>query len=267
MQLTEVKRYWRIYKRSAINRFSFAVSSRSDFLFFFLGKLLRMGFFVLLAISLFTHIKGIAGYSEGQVLTFFAMMNMIDVVSQLFWYRGLYSLKDWIRRGKFDQFIMQPVHPLFKAAAMQTDFIDLLTLPIAIIYLAFAWSRLPVQPSLSMALLAMCLLIISLVLAFAINLCVAALSFWTQETEGAWAIYRDSLYVARFPPEIFPAAARGFFTFVIPVLAVTSFPAKALMGLVTPSMLFVAIGITALWLFIGLSLWRRGIRHYTSAGG
>ena len=263
----EVKRYSRMFLQAAKNRFALYTASRADLLTFIFGKLLRLGFFVLLAISLFNHTKTIAGYSEGQVLMFFAIMNMVDMLTQAIWFRGTYNLKDWIRRGKFDQFLVQPVSPLFKMVAMQLDLFDCITLPVGIAYIVIAWTMLPTQPSLATAIIAALLFLCSLVLAFSFNLCMASMAFWTTENEAAWALYRDSIYVARFPSEILPSGFRAVFTFVIPVLAIVAFPAKMLMGLAAPHTLLIAVAITGGWLTLGLSLWRAGLKHYTSASG
>ncbi|MEK7105651.1 MAG: ABC-2 family transporter protein [Patescibacteria group bacterium] len=262
-----VKRYIRLFRQAAVNRFALYAASRADLVTFIFGKLLRLGFFVILAVSLFNHTNTIVGYSEGQVLMLFAMMNMIDMLTQALWYRGMYNIKDWIRRGKFDMFLVQPVSPLFKTAAMQLDLFDFITLPVGIAYIIVAWTMLPTQPTLLMAISAAVLFLFSIVIAFSINLCMASVAFWTTENESAWALYRDSVYVARFPIEIFPNGFRAFFTFVIPVLAIVSFPAKTLMGLASPHVLLWGAIIAFAWLALGLTLWRAGLRHYTSASG
>lgn len=263
----EIKRYARIFKQAAANRFAFATSDRSDFWAFIAGKLIRMGFFVVLAVSLFLHTKSILGYSEGQVLMFFAIMNLVDVLVQAIWYRGLYSLKDFIRVGKFDMFLVQPVSPLFKLVGMQLDLLDIITIPFALGFVIFAWTRLPSMPNLPTVLLAVVLFVCSMLLAFSLNLCIATLAFWTTETESAWGLYRDSLYVARFPSEIFPSLIRSIFTFGIPVLAIVVFPVKEILGLASPTALLYAFGITAAWLLFALAFWKFGLTHYTSASG
>lgn len=263
----ELKRYYRIFQQANSNRFAIYAASRSDFVFFLLGKFLRMGFFVVLALSIFLHTKTLAGYDKGQVLMFFAVMNLIDILAQAFWYRGMYNLKDWIRRGKFDHYLIQPVSPLFKMAAMQMDLFDVITLPVAIGYIYFAWTLLPTTPSAIQILMALGMFVCSLILAFSTNLCLAAMAFWTTENESAWGLYRDSIYVARFPAEIFPSGIRAFFFYVIPVLAIVALPAKALMGLLDPTVIIVAVVLTIVWFVIGLTVWRAGLKHYTSASG
>lgn len=263
----EVRRYLAIFKQAAINRFAVYAVSRLDFATFIFGKLLRMGFFVLLAVSLFNHTDQIAGYGEAEVLLFFAIMNMVDILTQVIWYRGMYSLKDWIRRGKFDAFLIQPVSPLFKTVGMQLDLFDVIILPVGIIYVCVIWSMLPVRPDLVASLLGLLLFLLSMVLAFSINLCITATAFWTTENEGAWSIYRDAIYVARFPGEVFPEGLRLFLTFVIPVLAIVSFPTKALLGLLTPQLVLAAFILVFGWFTLGMYLWRAGLRHYTSASG
>src|SRR5207302_673660 len=104
-----------------------------------------------------------------------------------------------------------------------------------------------------------------LVLAFAINLALTSIAFWAMKLDNAWWLYRDLVYVSRIPPEVFPKLVRFFFTFIIPIMVIVNFPSKALMGLLSPTMMLWAGIITAVMLFVAISIWRAGLRRYTSA--
>jgi len=258
-------RYFRVWKRSVVINFSIIAASRIDFFTFVFAKLVRMGFFLVLALTLFSTTQTIKGYGKGEVLVFFAVMNFIDVFVQLFWYRGFTDLQRLVRNGDFDLVLTKPLSPLFWSAFRIFDFFDLTTIPAAILFLWYAFSQLPVFPSGENIFLGIVVLLVGFLLAFAVNLMLASLTFFTTELENAWWIYRDIVYVSRFPPEVFPRVARCVFTFIFPVIVIVIFPAKALLGLLTLPMIIWTFATSLLFLFLALKIWHAALRHYSSA--
>ncbi|HET6438432.1 MAG TPA: ABC-2 family transporter protein, partial [Anaeromyxobacter sp.] len=75
-----------------------------------------------------------------------------------------------------------------------------------------------------------------------------------------------SLYdAARWPADVFPLLLRVVFTFVVPLVVLTTIPAKALLGRVGPvEVLFTAAG-AGLFALLARLVWLRSIGRYTSA--
>jgi ABC-2 type transport system permease protein len=64
---------------------------------------------------------------------------------------------------------------------------------------------------------------------------------------------------------VFPTVWRLFFTFVIPVAVMTTFPAMAMLGMLRPEQaLGTLVGAIAL-LAVSRVIWRAALRSYTSA--
>jgi ABC-2 type transport system permease protein len=261
--VSDILRYARVWHRSITLHFGVLTSSRADF-FFFAGKVLRMAFFLVFFEALFSITPTIAGYTKGEVLLFFASMNILDVLVQLLWYRGLTILPNMVKRGDFDLILTKPVSPLFQVAFHIFDFFDLATIPFALGILAYAFSFLPTLTFLQWFGY-IGFLCIGLILAFAVNLFLASLTLYAVESTNLWWMYRDLIYVARFPPEIFPSAVRIAFTYVIPILMIVSFSTKAALGRLSPALMLYAIVLMFLALFAALRFWKRGLRAYQSA--
>lgn len=257
-------RYFRFWRRAITLHFQVLTASRVDFLFFFVGKIARMFFFLIFFIALFGITKTVAGYTEGEVMLFFATMNLIDIVVQLFWYRGFTILPRLIKDGDFDFMLTKPISPLFHVAFHIFDFFDLTTMPVAIGLLWYAITLLPHYPA-SAWLLYSLFLFVGLILAFALNLFLASLTFYSIESANLWSLYRDLIYIARFPPEVFPNGVRVFFTYVIPILAIVSFPTKALLGRLSLGSAIFACVLSVFTLVFASKFWHRGLRDYASA--
>lgn len=263
-RVPELERYLRIWRRAVAMHFGTIVASRSDFVFFFVGKMVRMGFFLVFFLSIFGVAPTVAGYSEGEVLLFFATMNLIDVLIQISWYRGFFLLPRMVTSGDFDFMLTKPVSPLFMIAFHIFDFLDLTTLPVALVLLWYAFSLLPPLGALQWVWYAL-FLANALALAFAINMTLAAMTFWAVRSSNLWGVFRDLMYVLRFPPEIFPHGVRMFLTYVVPMLVIVSFPVKAAIGRLAPASGIYGLAISVAALVLATKLWHRGLRAYSSA--
>ena len=258
-----IRRYARIWWRLVTLAFQNNSASRFEFFCYVFSKALRMLFFFAFAFALVGKNTGYAGYSKGEVLLFFAMMNVVDNGLQLI-YRGLTILPRQVRTGEFDFVLTKPVSPFFWSTFSVFDFFDLTTIPITFSFLWYSVHLLPYAPSLSAWLLTLYCLVIGFILALLLNILTATASFWTPEFENGVWLYRDLSYISRFPMEVFPQGVRWFLTFVIPMFMIVAFPAKALMGrlsfdLVIASTLFTVV----LGIFVR-HLWKTGLSRYTS---
>jgi len=260
-----VARYFRIWRAMVTYTFSVLAASRIDFLMFVPGKLLRMGFFVLLPLVLLERTPIIVGFERGEVLLFFAMMNFVDVFSQIFYLRGLNLMPMVVNRGDFDVVLTKPISPLFWTMFRVVDFFDVLTAPAAVAYLVFAWLQLPTPPGTAEVVAWLLTTALAFALSFAVVLTITAVNFWTTETENGHLLYRDAMNVSRYPPDVFPAWVKATLATVIPTLVIVSVPSLALMGKLELPVLVVALAATSAWTVIASLMWRAGLKRYTSA--
>ena len=80
----------------------------------------------------------------------------------------------------------------------------------------------------------------------------------------AWA-FNSLLQMARYPLGLYPGWVRLVLTWVVPVGMVTTVPAQALTGDLTPELLLGSVGLAAVF-FVGAStLFGVGLRRYSSA--
>jgi ABC-2 type transport system permease protein len=92
-----------------------------------------------------------------------------------------------------------------------------------------------------------------------------ATSIWFTKIYNITEVLRGLLEAGRYPLTAYPAAFRFFFTFIVPVLFMTTVPAQIALGrdawfLVGVSGLL-AIGL----LYLSNQFWRFALRFYTSA--
>ncbi len=258
------RRYFRILRKAALLNFTNIVVSRFDVWTYVPSKLIRMGFFFLFATSVFAPGTKIAGYTPEEALLFFAFMNFIDVVLQLF-YRGLTDHPRIIKNGDFDFILTKPINPLWYCTFRIFDILDLITLPAVFAFLGYALWQWPGTIDAGTALITFVLVLCAFIIALCLNIMVAAIAFWSTETTNIHWIYRDLVYVSRFPPEVFPVAVRTVMTYIIPIFVIVSFPTKALLNRLSAFDLIWAMMATIGLVFVTNYVWQKGLRHYTSA--
>lgn len=237
---------------------------RLSSLLFLLGKIIRF-LFLLLAILIFVgKAEGLAGYSLNQAVLFFLVFNLVDILSQ-FLFRGLYWFRARLVSGQFDYALLRPLNPLFDVLFSHPDPLDLITLPllIGLMVLFIVKNNLIVNPI--SAILFSALLINGFVLAFSFHVLTAAFGIITLEVDHLIWIYRDLTQMARIPVDVYAPLIRGFLTFIIPVGIMITFPARALIGLLSWEGVVLSFVVSGLFLLGSLSFWEFALSRYTSA--
>lgn len=261
--MPELRRYGRIWAALAHNSLRTQLSTVMASGGYLIGKLIRISFFMAYLLAIFDHLPSLKGYTVHQMVLFFMTFNLVDVAAQ-FLFRGLYGVKYLIEEGDFDKILTQPAHALFRISSMGVDFLDLFTLvPVGFITF-WALSKIPGEISLVAGLLYVLLVANAMLIAYACHVFIGALSVRTHEFESAIWVYRDIMTLGRFPVTIYSDLLRGLFVTVIPVGVMVTFPAQALMGMLTWKGIVYALGLSVVLHLGAQAFWRNSLRNYTS---
>ncbi|HVE13009.1 MAG TPA: ABC-2 family transporter protein [Elusimicrobiota bacterium] len=260
--MSELARYFRIWRRMALNSLQAQLSYRMGSAGFFVGKLVRMFFFLAYVVAIFGRTQKLAGYSLDEVVVFFLTFNIIDVAAQIF-LRGVYAARRVIDDGDLDTYLTQPCAPLFRMACSSVDFLDLGTLIPVLVLLARTWPRLGPVPA--DRVLAYGLLIANgMAIAFAIHVFVGALAVRTQELENTIWVYKDMMFLGKFPMDIYASPVRWVLVTAVPIGVMVCFPAQALLGKLSWAWGLYAVLLSAALLAASLAFWRDSLKRYTS---
>lgn len=258
-----MRKYLKIWSLLTINSFSTALFSRLGAILFLLGKILRFLFFLGFLIVLVSQTKVLAGYTTYQVIFFFLTFNLIDSLAQLF-FREVYRFRPKVVRGDFDLDLVKPFNPLFKALAGGADPLDLFMLLPYLGTLLFVANKLSINSALFIFLF-LGLLFNSFLIATGFHILVLSLGILTTEVDHSIMIYRDLTQMGRIPIDIYQQPVRAILTFIVPVGIMMTFPAKALMGLLSVSGVIVSFIFGLGFFFFSLFIWRYSLTQYASA--
>lgn len=238
---------------------------RGDFIMWSLVELFWMAVNVAAIAVIYQHTDSIAGWSQYEMLLLVGTSMLIQrLLMGLFW-SNLFEMGRNIRTGNFDFFLAQPGHPLFMVSTRKIDLDSLLNFGVALALVLFSARKLGLSPSLSdigaYAFFVGCGLVIS----YAIVLLLSSVSFWSIGNKGVEGGYFTLYEFSRLPKQAFSGVANVIFVWILPTVVVSNAPARALIsGLSIPDTLWM-LGTTLIWLALGMFVFRRGLRRYSSA--
>jgi ABC-2 type transport system permease protein len=260
--MKKLKYYSKIWWMLTRDSFSVVLGQRAALSFFLLGKIIRFSFFIGFLYFLILGTQNLAGYSSNQAIFFFLVFNVVDVLAQ-FLYREVYRFRPKIVSGDFDLTLVKPANALFISLMGGADVIDFITIPPLLVGVAYVAALL--HPTLSQVLLFLLLTVNGLIIATAFHIAVLAMGIITLEIDHTIMIYRDLTSFGRFPVDIYKQPLQGVLTYLIPVGIMITFPAKALMGLVSAGGIIISLLIGVLAIVAALVFWKFALTKYTSA--
>lgn len=231
---------------------------------FLLGKIVRFLLFFVFLFMVLSSAKTLAGYTQDKVILFFLVFNLVDIAIQ-FLFRGVYHFRSKIVSGDYDLDLLKPWPSFFRPVFGWSDILDFLTLiPLWGYFLWFVSSKNLFSSGLHF-LSFLALFLNSLVLGFAFHLFVCTICILTTEIDHLVWVYRDLSNMARFPTDIYQKGVRFTLTFVVPVVILITFPAKALLGLLSLKGIVLAFLASGFLLLASLKFWRFALSRYSSA--
>lgn len=258
-----MKKYFHVWLKLTNASFQFFFISRIGAILFLGGKILRFIFYLFFLVILISKTQVFAGYNLWQVVLFYLTFNFIDSATQMV-FREVYRFRQQVVSGNFDLILVKPVNSLFRALFGGADLLDMITLLPFLIFVGIAAYNIPGLTFIGI-ITYLVLIINALWIAMSFHIMVLALAILTTEIDHAIMIYRDFTGMGKLPVDIYGEPLRSFVTFVIPVGIMMTYPAKALMGLLSIYGIFFAVLFSVIIFLSSIVLWRYALRRYTSA--
>ena len=250
-------------KASAQNELAY----RLNFWISLLYAILNLGTGILALVVLFNQVQNLHGWTLPSTLALLGIYLTIVALRSLFIGPSLDSLAGMdgeIWTGRFDFTMLRPVNTQFLASLRYWRPLALLDLVLGLVVLVYACLRLGQSLSLGSLLAFLLAITAAVVILYAILLTFSALVLYNPTFLFTWVI--DSLFqMARYPVGVYPGWLRLILTWIIPVGMITTVPAQALSGAVTPGMLAGSLALAVILFCAASLLFNFGLRKYTSA--
>jgi ABC-2 type transport system permease protein len=262
-----VARYGRLLAIQVRASALLSLQYRVDFLLQAVMSLFWTGAALVPLVVLFQMREGVAGWAWSEALVVVAFFTMLKGILAGAIQPGLLGVTEHIRKGTLDFLLLKPADAQFLVSTAKFDLARVSDFLGGLAILAFALAKGGHAVTLGGAVTAAALLAGAVAILYSIWILVIALAFFVVKVDNLSYLFISIYDAARWPSSIFTGIFAFLFTFVIPLALMTTYPALAVLGKITPVQLAAALATAAGFLVVSRRVWRKAIRKYTSAGG
>ena len=236
-------------------RFEFAVEGAL--------ALLWMGVTLVPLVVVFGTRDSVAGWTFPEMLVVLGWFVALKGVLEGTLSPSLMQVVEHVRKGTLDFVLLKPADAQLLVSFSKiepwrvTDFAGAAVI--------FAFQRIGHAPALMHVLLAAVMLCAAVMVLYSIAILVVAIAFIAVRVDNLLYLFQSVFDVARWPSTVFRGTLAVVFTFVLPLALMTTYPALALLGKLTPQTAVGALVGTLLFAGVARAIWISSIRRYTSA--
>ncbi|MBE2251404.1 MAG: ABC-2 family transporter protein [Myxococcus sp.] len=211
--------------------------------------------------------RGVPGWSFGETLLVVGCFITLQAVIDGAISPSLSSVLDHVRKGTLDFVLLKPHDAQVLVSTARFHLWRAAGLVHAAIVFALAFRELGQGPSLLGVLQALALLVLATSMLYSSWLLIVSVSFYAVKVDNLSTLFTSIFDAARWPASVFRGVFRLIFTFVIPLVVMTTLPAEALLGRLPWSSLGASTLGAAAFAGVARAVWLSSLRRYTSAGG
>jgi len=219
-------------------------------------------------ILMFDRFGGIGQWTLPRILLIYALALTSFGLAESFCRGFDYFPWHMLRSGNFDRLLLRP-KTLFTQVAASAFHIHRLARPVAgLTIVIWALGRLDAAVTLGNVAMLMLALAGGFLTYIGVFVMSSGIAFFTIKALDWIYIFTNASYqVTRIPREYMPRLLKNLFTFVMPMLVISYYPASAICGWGDSRWLgWLALPAGAMFLGASLLVWRVGVRHYKGTG-
>jgi ABC-2 type transport system permease protein len=209
----------------------------------------------------------IAGWSRDEALIVVGFFTALKGVLEGMIQPSLSAVVEHVRKGTLDFVLLKPVDAQFLVSTSKIDVFKGVHLLTGLGLVAWALRALGRVPGPLAIVTALALFAVGALLLYSLHLLVVALAFKVVKVDNLSFLFSSAYDAARWPSSVFRGSLAIFFTFVMPLAVMTTFPALALLGRLPLRSLGLALALGAAFGIGSRVAFVRALAGYTSAGG
>ena len=207
----------------------------------------------------------VAGWTFEQALVVVGWFSLLKAVLDGAVHPSLVLVVDHIRKGTLDFVLMKPADAQFLVSTARFEPWRTFDVLAGFAILAWAFRLMGTTPTLAAMAAAMLLFGAAVAVLYSLWIVVIAAAFWVVRLDNLSYLMSSLFDFGRWPVSIFKGAVRLFFTFVVPIALMTTYPAEALLGRLEPAGAWLGLAGALVFALGGRFIFTRAIGRYTSA--
>jgi ABC-2 type transport system permease protein len=204
--------------------------------------------------------------SPAKMLMFIGSYTLITGIMDAVYYPNIAAIPEYVRMAELDMYLTKPINSLFLISFRKFDMgLGIPNVLAGIIMIAVSWNmcKLPLNIFYVVGFVFWC--IIGCVLTYPILLIPALMSFWTVKSDSLMDVVWSLWDFNNMPMTIYNRFLRLLGVFIIPIFVITNFAPMYVFGILPFAYGFYGIIAIPIFLFIAVMMWRKALRHYSSA--
>ena len=266
--MADALRMWFVYAGASIRG---QMQYRVSFVLGVVGQFLATVIEFVAVWTLFDRFGALEDWTLSEVALFYGVAHMAIAIADLLG-KGFDHAGGLIRMGTLDRLLLRPRTTVLQLLGYEFTLRRLGRLAQGALVFAWALGNVEVAWTLPSALLVLVTVLSGACLFLGLFTLRGTMSIWTVQTlEMMSATTYGGVQAAQYPLSIYEGWFRRFFTYLIPLAAVTYFPLVSAMG--KPDPLGVPHWVGAMSWIVGpiflacaFAFWNWGLRYYTSTG-
>lgn len=243
----------------------FALQYRADFV---LDGAVEVTWALASVLPLFVLLRGgrtVGGWPMGDALVVVACFTLLKAVLDGAIVPSVGAVVEHVRKGTLDFVLIKPADAQFLVSTARFLPWRAINVVTAVGLFAYAFRAAGRAPGAQDVLAAMLLLADAVLILYALLVLTVSFAFHAVRVDNLTFFLGAIFDAARWPASVFRGIVRVLFTYVLPLVVMTTYPAEALLGRATAAMLVGATLGALAFAAASRLVWLRAIRAYTSA--
>jgi len=216
---------------------------------------------------IYRHVDNVAGWDISSVYILIATYLIVKTTLQTLFQRNLREINGLVINGGLDLVLVKPVSSQFYVSLRKTTPQGIVRIIFALAVLYIVTKRGGFYVSLYTSLLFTLFIILAVLIFYSLWFTAVSLVFWLGRVNNIAYLSRPLFSFAKMPVDAYPRKVTFLLTFVIPVVFVTTIPAKILLGNFEIYWLISGFFVALFLLLLTQKFWETSLRRYSSAGG
>ena len=259
--------YWRLILSQLRLALMLAMQYRVEFIANMFVGLFWLGITLVPVVVLFDNRRTVAGWSWPDALLVLGFYNMLRGTLNVWVTPSLSRALARIQDGSLDFVLLRPIDAQFSVSTLAFLPLGVFDLAAGMAIVGYGLHLRNAAPSWSAVTSALLVFSLGVVIVYSISLMFVAAAFTAVRAGSLFQLFNSVLDLARWPAALFRGVLALVFTFVVPLIIMTTYPALALLGGLGREQWLQAIALTVAFVVISRITWVMALRRYTSAGG
>lgn len=216
--------------------------------------------------TIFSQVDSVNGWSKYYMIIFIGTFTILDGLYMATYFFGVITIGDKIRNGELDLYITKPVNTLFFVSFENMNIGSILISILGVMMVAYGTENLGIEMTFIKVFGYVLLLFLMYILMYDLMIILRCCAFWFTKADNIYKLENElANFCFKVPGIMYKGIGKIIFYFILPYGLIATIPAEFISGTITIQGWLTALGVSGIFSFLAVFLWKRGLGRYSSA--